>query len=242
MPKFSAEANGPLASTFHFSAVDLSTLGASEYTLVGITVDVSGSVDSFAADEERALGAVVEACRKSPRADNLMLRLTCFNHALREQHGFKLLQDCNPNDYQNVLQPFGSTALFDAAVDATDALARYGKELQANDFSANGILFVITDGCDNASAMTSGEVAKSIERIKHTEALESIVTILIGVNAGSASRQLADFAKQAGFTQYVDLGDVSPQKLAKLADFVSRSISAQSGSLGTGGPSQPLSI
>ena len=56
------------------------------------------------------------------------------------------------------------------------------------------------------------------------------------------SRILTDFSKTAGFTQYVELGNANAATLAKLADFVSRSISSQSQSLGTGGPSQSLTF
>lgn len=240
MPKFGTESTGPLASGFSFSAVDIHSLGASEYTLVGLTVDRSGSVSSFCKEEEKAIKAIVAACRRSPRADNLMLRYTTFDQALYEKHGFKLLQDCNPGDYDDTVTPGGSTALFDASVDCIDAVARYGKELQDNDYSVNGIVFVITDGMDNASTMTPTEVRKSIERVLGTEALESLVTILIGVNAGMYAAGLDAYAKAAGFTQFVNIGDADEKKLARLADFVSKSISSQSQSLGTGGASQQL--
>ena len=39
---------------------------------------------------------------------------------------------------------------------------------------------------------------------------------------------------------HIDVGDATPRKLAKLAAFVSQSISSQSQALGTGGPSQNI--
>jgi len=244
MPKFSPDATGSVASTFGFSAVDISKLGASEYTLVGLTVDCSGSVAGFARQEEKAIKAIVEACRHSPRADNLMLRYTRFDHLLTEVHGFKLLQDCNPGDYDNTIPAGGSTALYDASVDCVDAVARYGRDLQQNDFTANGIVFVITDGGNNAGKMTVNEVKKSLERVVPSEALESIVSILIGVNVTDPmlAQMLQDFATQAGFTQFVNIGEADEKRLAKLAAFVSKSISSQSQALGTGGPSQALTF
>jgi hypothetical protein len=53
---------------------------------------------------------------------------------------------------------------------------------------------------------------------------------------------LDNFKRQAGFTQMVALDDANDKTLAKLAAFVSKSISAQSAALGTGGTSQSLSI
>ena len=42
-------------------------------------------------------------------------------------------------------------------------------------------------------------------------------------------------------SQYIDAGAATKGKLAKLADFVSQSVSSQSQALGTGGPSQNIS-
>lgn len=242
MPKFAADPTGQVPSTFGFSAVDISTLGSSEYTLVGIVTDCSGSVSSFAREEEAAIKEVVASCRRSPRVDSLMLRFTRFDQRLTENHGFKLLQDCNAADYDNSIPAGGSTALYDACVDGIDALARYGRDLQANDLGANGIVFVITDGDDNASKTTPGEVKKSVARALQSENLESLVTILIGVNVTDTymAQKLKDFATAAGFTQFVNIGDANEKTLAKLAAFVSKSISSTSQAIGSGGPSQAL--
>lgn len=227
---------------FQFSPVNLSSLGASEYTLVVVTTDNSGSVAGFAAEEIKAIKEIVLACQKSPRADNLLLRLTRFNYTLEEIHGFKPLQDCNPADYDKAVQPTGGTALFDAAVNAVESAAQQGKALMDADYTANAIVFVITDGDDNGSRTTPAEVQKAVQRAMQSENLESIVTILIGINVGSPtiSRYLQDFSKQAGFTQYVEVAKADASGLAKLASFVSKSISSQSQALGTGGPSQAL--
>lgn len=243
MPKFGADPNGNVKSTFGFSAVDINQLGATEYTLVGLVVDCSGSVAPFARDEEKAIKEIVAACARSPRADNLMLRYTIFDDSVEEKHGFKLLRDCNAGDYDNTIRPGGMTALFDASIDGVDALARYGRELQQNDLDANAILFVITDGGNNVGLNRSAAAVKaSVQQALRAENLESIVTILIGVNVQDAhlAQLLTDFAKEAGFTQYVNLADASEKTLAKLANFVSKSISSQSQALGTGGPSQQL--
>lgn len=244
MPRFTAEQNTPTASTFGFSALDFNKLGAAEYTLCALAVDHSGSVDPFREEMEKAIVEVVSACRRSPRADNLLLRVARFDQRIEEVHGFKLLQDCQTKDYAGCLPSGGTTALYDAAVDTIDAVTRYGKELQDRDMTVNGIVFVITDGCNCAGAMTVGEVRKSLERAVRGEMLESLVSVLIGVNVADeqVASILKQFAADAGFTQCVALGDASERTLAKLAAFVSRSISSQSQSLSSGGPSQALSF
>lgn len=231
---------------FGFSAKRIGDLGATEYTLVTIAADATGSVHGFQDKIENAIKAVVLACRKSPRADNLMLRLVTFNTSIgvHEVHGFKPLTDCNTDAYTGTVQPGGATNLYDAAYSAAGSINQYGKSLTAQDFACNGIFVVITDGEDNASkttpTMLKDEVAKGVTG----EALESCVSILVGVNVQSptVSRLLKDFQANAGFTQYIEVDNATDAKIAKLADFVSRSVSSQSQALGSGGPSQALTF
>lgn len=245
MPKYAADPSGSIQSTFGFTAVDISNLQDSEYTLVGIIADRSGSVGSFYRQEEKALKEIVSACARSPRADLLLLRYTTFDNHLQEAHGFRLLQDCHANDYDNTLSPGGSTALFDASIDGVDAVARFGKDLVDKEYTVNGIIFVITDGDNNTGKhRNAAAVKKSIDQALRTECLESLVTILIGVNVTDSyvAGKLQTFAQEAGFTQYIELDKADEKTLARLAQFVSKSISSQSQSLGTGGPSQALTF
>lgn len=246
MPKLNDPSleNVKLPGSYGYSATKLENLGATEYTLVSIIVDESGSVASFKSEMIDTIKSIVNACRLSPRADNLLIRLVSFDSKLTEVHGFKLLSTCNPDDYNGLLNSGGTTALYDASVNAIDATISYGKTLVGSDFSVNGIVFVITDGGDNASSNSALAVADSLKRALSTESLESLVSILIGVNVGDSgiAKYLDDFKVNAGFTQNVNLADASKNTLAKLAQFVSKSISSQSQALGSGGPSQSLSI
>lgn len=94
---------------FGFSAKRIGDLGATEYTLVTVAADATGSVHGFQDKIENAIKAVVLACRKSPRADNLMLRLVTFNTSMgvHEVHGFKPLAECNTDAYTGCVQPGG---------------------------------------------------------------------------------------------------------------------------------------
>ena len=107
MPRFdkdNAELQKHNAGHFGFSAAKIEDLGATEYTLVQIVVDVSGSTYSFRTEMEQSLKEVVRACQHSPRSDNLMIRLLIFADDVQEVHGFKLLENCNLDDYNDALQ------------------------------------------------------------------------------------------------------------------------------------------
>ena len=230
-------------SPFGFSAVGVDELGASEYTLVSICQDASGSVSQFKTEMEKCIKEIISACLKSPRAENLMLRLQTFGSRLDEIHGFKPLGECNVGDYDDCININGMTALYDGSVNAIEALNTYGKDLVENDFDVNGILIVLTDGYENDSTNTLNQVKETIDQVYKTEALESLVTILVGINVDqNTNQELENFKNEVGFTQYVGLRDADAKTLAKLAQFVSNSVSSQSSALGTGGPSQSLNF
>ena len=175
-------------SAYGFSAARIDHLGASEYTLVVIAADVSGSVAPFRDQIERCVKQIVRACRRSVRADNLMLRLVGFNGRLNEVHGFKVLADCNEDDYDGAIAVGGSTALFDAAHNAIESIAAYGRDLASRHFAANAILFVVSDGEDNASTMTAASVGDALRELIGSEAVESTVAVLVGVQVQQADR------------------------------------------------------
>lgn len=230
--------------TYGYSAISLDDerIGATEYTLVTIAVDVSGSVGGFKTEMEEAIKEIVASCSKSPRSDNLMIRIVTFDTRMSELHGFKLLADCDANDYTDCLTIGGATALFDAANNAIAATNDYAKKLGDNEFDANAIVVILTDGDDNSSnEATAKTVKQTLQESVREESLESMLSILVGVGVGgypSIQQYLDDFKDEAGITQYVAIDNAST--LAKLAKFVSQSISAQSQALGTGGPSQAL--
>lgn len=227
---------------FGYSGTRIDSLGATEYTLATITVDVSGSVEPFRQQLEDCLVEMVKACRKNPRADNTMIRVTQFSDSLDQVNGFVPLPNLNPDDYRGKLRIGGCTSLYDASENAIEATADYGSHLYASEYNANGIVVIITDGLDNVSAATQNSVKQALSKAIQNESLESLMTILIGVNMQDsyAKKALEDFAQSVGFTQFVDAKDASASNLAKIANFVSQSISSQSQALGSGGPSQSL--
>ena len=229
-------------SHYGYSATRLEDLGATEYTIATIVCDVSGSTAAFTFDMESAISKIVQACKFSPRADNLLLRLVAFDDNLSELHGFKLLENCNLADYGGVLRSGGSTALYDATENAIASTINYGQKLAGGDFSANAIFFVLTDGMDNASKLPARSVKDALARAVSSEVLESVVSLLIGVNVQDqeVSRYLKQFHLDAGFTQYLEIDKADTKTLARLAEFVSQSISAQSQALGSGGAARSL--
>jgi uncharacterized protein YegL len=249
MPKFmnDMEKRSIGGTHFQFSGKKIDTLGATEYTLAVLVIDRSGSVFGYEGNINKAVQEVVKSCRRSPRADNLLLRVVTFDHDVEEFHGFKTLMDCNEADYASVCVPRCTTALYDATYNGIMSAVQYGKDLIDNDFAVNCALFVITDGADNASTVTRKMVADALAQARQSESLESIMPVLIGVGDGSDDQTglggyLQDFKDEAGFQQYISIDRADEKKLAKLGGFISQSISSQSQALGSGGGSKSLSF
>lgn len=233
-----------IGGSFTFSAARVERLGATEYTLADIAIDVSGSVLCFAKQLREMLLTIIDGCKKGPRSDNTLVRVVLFSsmypNGVNEIHGYKPLHEIDPGTYPD-FKPGGETPLYDACYSAIGAQNAYAKKLVEQDFSCNGIAFIITDGGENASVATAKMVADEAKKSVSGEVLESMISILIGINAQNYSQVLTDFQKDAGLTYYKDAGNATPRNLAKLANFVSRSQSSQAQAKGTGGPSQNIS-
>jgi len=235
------EAHQLANNNFGFSAERIDELEATEYTLVTLVLDSSGTTYDFRDQMRATVDTIVEACSKSPRKDNLMFRVCGFDSSFYEVHGFKQLSTISKGDYASEFQGSGLTALYDATENSISATQAYGKNLTENDYKANGIVFIMTDGLENHSKATINTVKQAFSDVVKSEALESLVSVLVGVQVDNGTDQaLQSFKNDAGITQYVNIGDATPENLAKFAGFVSKSISAQSSSLGTGAPSQSL--
>lgn len=125
--------------------------------MVTIAVDETGSVNGFADQLLITLKEVISSCKKSPRSDNLLVRIIFFNstydNGVNEIHGFKQLSEIDVNGYAE-LNPAGMTPLYDAVYSSIGAMTTYGKQLLDNDYNVNAIAFIITDGDDNSSVTT----------------------------------------------------------------------------------------
>jgi len=243
MPKLtdSTQISQAIGGTHYtFSGAKIDTLGASAYTLGVVVLDTSGSTGGIRADMEKALKAIVAACRDNPRADNMMLRVVKFDSVVEEIHGFKPLPDCN----DGCLVGGGLTALFDACYTSIKSCALYGDQLTKQAYDVNAAVFIVTDGGNNQGKCTEKMVREALADAVQSEAVESVVSVLVGLNTAYAGldQLLAQVKTDCGFSQYVAIKDATPDQLARLGDFITRSVSSQSQALGTGGPSKSLSF
>lgn len=243
MPKLLSETdmttgNIPGLQGFQYSAVRATSVtltSASSYTLVTIAVDTSSSVTPFRDLLVDSIKKAVGACAKSPLAANIMVRTIQFASDVQEVHGFKPLSEIDIATAYDGIYCGGATALYDACASAIGATADYGKLLAAQNYGVSGILFVITDGEDNRSRSTPITVKQQSDGLVNDETLETFTSVLVGINAQHCRTSLERLQREGGMGQYVDAGDATPGNLAKLAAFVSKSVSSTAQGTGTAG-------
>jgi hypothetical protein len=236
-------------SGFGFTGATIDDLGATEYTLVTIALDETGSIQNFESQIREMLILSIEACKKSPHSNNLLVRVIRFGSqyahrggpGVDEVHGFKTLSEIDTAAYPT-LHGGGGTPLYDAVYSGVGAANTYAKSLTDMDFGVNGITIVITDGENTRSIATAKMVADELKRSTSQEVMESHLSILVGIDTGGGNKfTIQQFQTETGMDKFIWAGDATPGKLAKLAEFVSQSISSTSQALGTGGPSQNIS-
>ena len=238
----------PGQTAFKFSGQRPEKLGADVYTLTTCVCDISTSVQPFQDDLSKLVSMVVGACKKNDRSENLLFRLLTFNEVVKEIHGFIEVSKVNPDDYLSVLKAGGWTALYDATYDAVGACHEYARTLIKQDFDCNGATYIITDGVNNRGVATPKMIADDVAKAQGQEEIESHNIVLIGLHdpklywSDEVKQSLEKFQEEAKITKFVDAGGATPQKLAKLADWVSESVSSQSQVIGQGQASQLLNF
>jgi uncharacterized protein YegL len=232
-------------SNYGFSATKMDKLTAPMYTLATLLLDDSGSVHSFVGGLENCARQIILSLRDHDRADFLLVRVVAFGSQMREVIGYTLLADINLSVLDNFLGHGGGTYLFGACKNSLDAANAYGKQLFDAEYKVNGLTYVVTDGddtCSDRDGITASDVGTALKAAVKSEALESMSSILVGVNMTdpSVKSYLDNFAKTAGFDKFLSLDGADADSLRRVIQAGHQSISLTSQALGSGGPSQQI--
>ena len=230
-------------ANYGYTGANLDTLGSFRNTIALGLLDESGSTAPFSRQLEMTVQEIVRSLRDNENADSLLYAHYHFDSNFREVHGFKELPSINPSDYDGCWAGGGRTTLYDSEKKVIDFVADYGRQMTEKQYLCNGIIYTLSDGMDWGSVLTENDVKEALEKAMQGETLESLMTILIGINDDAGVQaDLEKHAKNCGFTQYIPAKDASQKTLSRIAGFVSKSISSQSQALGSGGPSQSLTF
>jgi hypothetical protein len=214
---------------------------ASKNTLALSLMDESYSTKPFARQIELFCKELIKSLRNCDSADELVYMQTHFSTDFRDHHGFTPLMTLTEAMYDGCYNPGGQTHLYDNCVRCLDILTNYSKEQAKAKRLCNGFLYIVTDGRDYGSSLTQSSVREALEKAIASETLESLVTILIGVNDDpDIQRDLKAFQEAVGFTFYQPIAKADATTMSHLTGWVSQQLVSQSQHLGTGGPSQVI--
>jgi hypothetical protein len=193
----------------------LDDLDAAEATLVSVVLDMSSSMSPHAAGVIEAYNAMLGALQGSKAAASILLSTWTFADRPALLSGFQPVHWQKPltaADYA----PDGCTALYDALLGGMTGLVSYGQELVDNGVPNRRILFVLSDGGDNASRVTSLDVRTAAKAL----VAEEVYTLAY---AGFGSPDLAALAAEVGFPSVVTTS-ASASELRKIFRQVSASV------------------
>jgi hypothetical protein len=134
-------------------------LDASEVTLVSVLLDASGSMQPYRSAVVEAHRGMVNALAASKTAADVLLSTWAFADApllLRSHEPVARAVALASGEYA----PAGCTALHDTVLHAMTGLVAYSEALAASGVPTKRVLFVLSDGADNASRARASEVKR----------------------------------------------------------------------------------
>lgn len=229
---------------YGYTGAAIDDLTSFENTLAVTLFDESGSTRIFSRQMELAVKSIVKFLRMSPRADNLIYSHHHFDNKIKEVVGWTPLAQVEEDQFDGCWAGGGCTCLYYSEERVLEYMRDYAKQMAEQRYVCNGILCTLTDGGEYSPLSSEGhgklesDVKKAFSDCVVCEDLESIVSILIGINPDpSVQDELQRHADEVGYTRYLPVEKADEQSLAKIAEFISKSIQSQSQALGTKGPS-----
>jgi hypothetical protein len=190
-------------------------LDAADATLVCVVLDMSSSMGPHKKGVIDAYNAMLTALSGSRAAASILLSTWVFSDAPRLLSGYQPVSWHKPLT-QAFYDPDGCTALYDALLGCMTGLVAYGQQLVDNGVPNRRILFVLSDGGDNASKSSSLDVRTAAKALSAQE----VYTLAY---AGFGSPDLARLAAEVGFPAVVTTG-ATESDLRKIFRQVSASV------------------
>lgn len=203
----------------------LNALVSNEVTLAMNVIDMSGSMQPFAADLISAYNDhYLAAMALSPAADDILVSTIFFEDQVQLFHGYLSLQDA-PRLSDRVYRPGATTALYDAVAAGLTNMVLYAQQLRQSGIMVRCLVLVYSDGQDNASSQPAARVRRAVrELLKH----EIYTLAYVGFRSGGLSEQeLRQMADAIGFPEILtsNLGRGELQRIFRMASLSTISVS-----------------
>lgn len=195
-------------------------------------IDTSSSVAKYGSELNKAFNETIERLQKSHSAPSMFISIVEFNDNINVTNGFRPISELKPIDL--VPRIGGCTALYKACQASLKNALDYRQDLEKSGINCKTLLFVITDGEDNASgSVVAGDVKSIIDALMQEERnFFSFESILFGV--GTAVN-FESAQKGMGIKHLAKVG-TTPDEIRKMIGFISASITSVSTGQGFSAP------
>ncbi|MBN1410165.1 MAG: VWA domain-containing protein [Spirochaetales bacterium] len=190
-----------------------------DVTVVSLILDASYSMKPHEKTVRQSYDTLIKALNDSKQAGSMLVSTRTFAAAQQILYGFKKVTDIGPinNDY---LAEGGSTALYDAMVEAMTAIRAYTKSLNDSGIRTKCIVCVFSDGDDNDSKKhKAGDV-----KLLSEDFLKSEMFYLVYVGYKQSHEDNLDaIAKKVGYPNMLTT-QATESEIRKTMNLVSKSI------------------
>lgn len=169
----------------------------STYTAMLLVVDRSGSMTAIRDDMEGGIATLLETQAGEPGL--LTVDVVTFDNQIEAPFVM-----ADPRDIRVIIEPRGSTALYDAMGMGISTFARNLDNLPTHAQPQHVQVIVVTDGHENASREYSADVVKGLVTEKTTAGWDFVFlgadqdAVLEGQRLGFASESSLSFRRNAG--------------------------------------------
>jgi uncharacterized protein YegL len=163
-------------------------LNTDDVTLLVVVLDKSASMYSVQQDVIDAFNQMTRALSDSKAADSILMSAWTFNNTPELLFGYtpiETVKDLNTTTYS----PDGTTALYDATLNAFTGIVAYGQQLRDSGIRTRSIVCVITDGGDNDSTHTAAAVKTVSDDLLRQE---TFTLAFVGLGDEPYFRNIAD--------------------------------------------------
>jgi uncharacterized protein YegL len=189
-------------------------------------IDVSGSVGGYVDELNKGMNEFVQRMQKSHVSEKLFVSIVEFQSNVKVRSGFQPIDQVPVIDFTNSIG--GTTALYEGTKVALKNALDYRTGLESAGVNCKTLLFVITDGDDNASNCRPSDVKDIItDLLKEERNFASFEAILFGVGQGMDS-YFRQAAADMGIKNVATIADTADD-IKKMINFISSSVSSASG-------------
>jgi hypothetical protein len=207
--------NGTTVAGAQGTAAD--DLTGDEVTLFVEILDRTGSMSPWRQAVIDSFNEQLTALGNSKAADSILMSSWLFNEKSTLRHGYLPLANVPTLDLSSY-DPDGSTALYDAVLDALTGVVAYGQSLRDAGIRTKIVVVAVTDGEDNASRRATPAKVKTVVE----DLLRQEIYTFAFVAFGMSGKQVAD---SMGFpAQNVLDANADPSSIRKALGTVSKSV------------------